>query len=88
MTEITGQIKVHKTDNQVRNVYKAKILDSGGLAVWDGEDSDEPDIIVSADMWRRVERDGHSWLRSGHNAILEEAKERDDVNEELIKNHL
>lgn len=88
MTEITGTVKVHKSDNQVRNARKAKVMGDGSLAVWDDNINSEPDIIVSQDMWRRVERDDHSWLGGGHTNIMKEAKERDDVNEEMIRDHL
>lgn len=44
----------------------------------------EPDVIATADEWRRVEREGHSWKQTSTGALMERAKRRDDVDEEDI----
>lgn len=45
----------------------------------------EPDIVVKADKWERVQREGNYWKRSSTTAVINKAKERDDVDEEQIK---
>lgn len=45
----------------------------------------EPDIVVKDDKWERVQRKGKYWKRSSTSAVIERAKERDDVDEEQVK---
>lgn len=88
---ISGELKIHKSDGVTKAARKAKVLDNGELAVWEPNIDDlpnqhdgDPDIIVSADMWERVEREGSSW-RDNITSLVEQAKERDDVDVEDIK---
>lgn len=88
MTSMTGELKIHKSDGVTRVASKAEVLDDGSLAVWDDKDNDEPDIIVTSDYWQRIEKEGHSWRRSNYKQIMEEAKNRDDVDEDELSNIL
>jgi len=82
--KISGDVKVHKSDGVTRAVIAAKVLDDGSLAVWDSDKDKEPDIIVTPDKWERVERDGHNWRQTSTKAIMEQARERDDVDEDKV----
>ena len=82
--DISGELKVHKSDGVTKSVSRAKVLNNGELAVWEYENDGEPDIIVSADMWERIERKGANW-RSNMNSLIERAKQRDDVDVDDIK---
>lgn len=44
----------------------------------------EPDVIASPGEWVRVEREGHYWDNTSADAVMEKARERDDVDEEDI----
>ena len=48
----------------------------------------EPDIVVDSTKWQRVEREGHSWMYASTNDLMQEAKERDDVDEDEFASHL
>jgi hypothetical protein len=85
--KLTGNIKIHKSDGVTRQAKCVIVLDNGELAVWDKQKG-EPDILVSEDKWERVEREGHSWRQSSYSNVMEEAKERDDVNEDLLEDNL
>lgn len=83
------QVVIHKSDGVTRRANKVEILSHGSLAVWDSEDTDMgPDILVQGDKWERVERKGHNWRQSSAAAIMQEAKERDDVDEDEVANIL
>lgn len=87
--QISGNVKVHKSDGMTKAVSKAEVLSNGSLAIWGTENIDgEPDIIVSEDMWERVEREDHSWRRSAKHSYIQEAKERDDIDEEKVDKYL
>jgi len=86
--KITGSVKIHKSDGVTREALGVKVMDNGSLAVWDKKTSGEPDILVSEDKWERVERDGHSWRQTSSQAILEEARERDDVDADDVAKFL
>lgn len=84
MTEMRGNLKIHKSDGITRSADKVKILPDGAIAVWDNIDTtgfveSGPDVIASSDKWERVEREDHSWRRSSTSNIIQEAKDRDDV---------
>lgn len=92
--KITGELKVHKSDGVTRPVRKARVMKNGALAVWDEPRVDanklelikwgEPDIIVSEEKWERIERDGHHWRHTSSRAVMEEARKRDDVDEDEV----
>lgn len=48
----------------------------------------EPDLIVSSDKWEYIEVDNHRWKMNTRESIIERAKERDDVDEDDIKDAL
>lgn len=109
---LTGDITVHKSDNRTRSCDGVKVLNNGGLAVWDeievnefsfgasipGEgfhliddrtkEVIEPDIVVGEEKWERIERDECSWKKHSTSNIMQRAKERDDVDEEKVKEQL
>lgn len=82
--DISGQLKVHKSDGVTKDVSRAKILNNGELAVWEYDSDGEPDIIVSASMWKRIERNGANW-RTNMKSVIKQAEERDDVDVDQIK---
>jgi len=87
-----GKVVIHKSDGVTRRAEKVQVLDNNALAVWDSEDDsegvDEPDIVVKADKWERIEKEEYSWRQSSASRIMQEARERDDVNEEFISDML
>lgn len=44
----------------------------------------EPDIIVRADEWTRVEKEGHGWSFTNPETIRQMAQDRDDVDEDDV----
>lgn len=86
--DIRGNIKIHKADGITKSVVRAKVIQDGCLAVWDEAIDGDPDIIVQSDKWERIEREGHSWRRSHSSNIIEEAKERDDVDVDQVREML
>jgi len=85
--QITGEIKVHKSDNLTRAASKVEVMGDGSLAVWDGNTT-EPDIIVRPEHWERIEREGHYWRQASPEAIMDRAKERDDVDENEVADQI
>jgi hypothetical protein len=83
------EVVIHKSDGVTRRADKVKLLSHGSLAVWDSHGECEgPDILVQGDKWERVEREGHNWRQTSSKAIMEEARKRDDVDEEEVANIL
>lgn len=79
------EVVIHKSDGVTRRAHKVKILSHGALAVWDSHgEGGGADILVQGDKWERVEREGHNWRQTSSKAIMEEARKRDDVDEEDI----
>lgn len=85
---LTGSIKIHKSDGITRPARQVEILDNGCLAVWDDDKTKEPDIVVQDDKWERVEREDSSWRHTSPQAIMKEAEERDDVDEDKVAKFL
>jgi len=96
--KITGELKVHKSDGVTRPARRAEVMKNGALAVWDEPRVDankmelikwgEPDIIVSEEKWERIEREGHSWRHTSTKAVMEQARKRDDVDEDEVADML
>jgi hypothetical protein len=83
------EVVIHKSDGVTRRADKVQILSHGSLAVWDSHgDNEDPDILVQGDKWERVEREGHSWRQTTSKAVMEEARKRDDVDEDEVANML
>jgi len=86
------RVVIHKSDGVTRRAQKVQVLDNNALAVWDTEeasvDIDEPDVIVKGDKWERIEKEEHSWRQSSASRIMQEARERDDVDEEFVSDVL
>jgi len=86
--KLTGSIKIHKSDGVTRPARKVVVMDNACLAICDNEDCEEPDIVVPEDKWERVERDNTSWRQTSPEAIMREARERDDVDEDEVAKFL
>jgi len=83
------EVAIHKSDGVTKHAAKVKIMDNGCLAVWDTlETQEEPDIVVKEDKWERVEREGHSWRQTSTESVMEEARRRDDVDEDKVAEQL